>query len=167
MVWAQFPSSIMRSGEPGFWNTLPKPWDKRAAGEIVLDLDSTADSTHGQQEFSFYKGYERSIYHPLLIFERGTGYLLAAHFRREEASSSRGVRAVLQRVVRFLCQHFPDLPIRVVGDAGEILAAELALHAPQPPRFSPPLPIKTPMNTRLSRSQAPSCEKQNLHADGE
>lgn len=91
----------------------------QAAGEIVLDLDSTADPTHGQQEFSFYNGcYERSVYHPLLIFERGTGYLLAAHLRRGEASSSRGVVAVLRRVVRFLGQRFAGVPIRVVGDAG-------------------------------------------------
>jgi hypothetical protein len=91
----------------------------QGAGEIVLDLDSTADPTYGQQEFSFYNGcYERSVYHPLLIFERATGYLLAAHLRRGEVGSSRGVIAVLRRVVRFLRQHFPDVPIRVVGDAG-------------------------------------------------
>ena len=89
------------------------------AGEIVLDVDSTADPTYGQQEFSFYNGcYERSVYHPLLIFERATGYLLAAHLRRGEVGSSRGVVAVLRRVVRFLRQRFPDLPIRVAGDAG-------------------------------------------------
>ncbi len=91
----------------------------QAAGEIVLDLDSTADPTYGQQEFSFYNGcYERSVYHPLLIFERATGYLLAAHLRRGEVGSSRGVVAVLRRVVRFLRRRFPDVPIRVVGDAG-------------------------------------------------
>ena len=92
---------------------------KQVAGGLVLDLDSTADPTYGQQEFSFYNGcYERSVYHPLLVFERGTGYLLAAHLRRGEVGSSRGVVAVLRRVVRFLRQRFPDVPIRVVGDAG-------------------------------------------------
>src|ERR1700674_1875513 len=89
------------------------------AGEIVLDVDSTEDPTYGQQEFSFYNGcYERSVYHPLLIFERATGYLLAAHLRRGEVGSSRGVVAVLRRVVRFLRQRFPEVPIRVVGDTG-------------------------------------------------
>lgn len=68
------------------------------AGEIVLDLDSTADPTYGQQEFSFYNGcYERTVYHPLLIFERGTGYLLAAHLRRGEVGSSRGCRCAAAR----------------------------------------------------------------------
>jgi hypothetical protein len=91
----------------------------QAAGEIVLDVDSTADPTYGQQEFSFYNGcYERSVYHPLLVFERGSGYLLAAHLRRGEVGSSRGVVAVLRRVVRFLRRHFPAVPIRVVGDGG-------------------------------------------------
>lgn len=91
----------------------------QAAGEIVLDVDSTADPTYGQQEFSFYNGcYERAVYHPLLVFERGTGYLLTAHLRRGEVGSSRGVVAVLRRLVRFLQRHFPGVPIRVVGDAG-------------------------------------------------
>jgi hypothetical protein len=86
---------------------------------MVLDVDSTADPTHGQQEFSFYNGcYERPVYHPLLVFERGTGYLLAAHLRRGEVGSSRGVLAVLRRLVRFLRRHFPSVPIRLVGDAG-------------------------------------------------
>jgi hypothetical protein len=94
------------------------------AGEIVLDVDSTADPTYGQQEFSFYNGcYERSVYHPLLIFERATGYLLAAHLRRGEVGSSRGVVAVLRRVVRFLRRRFPAVPIRVVGDTGFAIPA--------------------------------------------
>lgn len=91
----------------------------RKAGEIVLDVDSTEDPTYGQQEFSFYNGhYQRPVYHPLLVFERATGYLLAAHLRRGEVGSSRGVVAVLRRVARFLRQRFPDVPIRVVGDTG-------------------------------------------------
>ena len=89
------------------------------AGEIILDIDSTADPTYGQQEFSFYNGcYQRSVYHPLLIFERNTGYLLAAHLRRGEVGSSRGVVALLRRVVKYLRCRFPHLPIREVGDAG-------------------------------------------------
>lgn len=90
-----------------------------AAGEIVLDIDSSADPTYGQQEFSFYNGhYDRRVYHPLLVFERHSGYLLAAHLRRGEVASSRGCVAVLRRVVRFLRRLFPGRPIRLVGDAG-------------------------------------------------
>ena len=33
---------------------------KRRPSKIILDLDSTDDHTHGQQEFSFYHGYYRT-----------------------------------------------------------------------------------------------------------
>ena len=33
---------------------------KRRPAKIILDLDSTDDHTHGQQEFSFYHGYYRN-----------------------------------------------------------------------------------------------------------
>ena len=51
----------------------------RKRGEILLDLDSTDDPTHGQQQLSFFNGaYGQHMYHPMLIFERHTGCLLAA-----------------------------------------------------------------------------------------
>ncbi len=51
----------------------------RERGKILLDVDSTDDPTHGQQQLSFFNGgYDQHIYHPLLIFERHTGCLLAA-----------------------------------------------------------------------------------------
>jgi hypothetical protein len=51
----------------------------RERGEILLDVDSTDDPTYGQQQLSFFNGgYDQHMYHPLLIFERHTGCLLAA-----------------------------------------------------------------------------------------
>src|ERR1017187_5076225 len=51
----------------------------RKRGEILLDLDSTDDPTHGQQQLSFFNGaYDQHMYHPMLIFEHHTGCLLAA-----------------------------------------------------------------------------------------
>ncbi|PYV71519.1 MAG: hypothetical protein DMG96_28615 [Acidobacteria bacterium] len=51
-------------------------------GEILLDIDSTDDLTHGQQQLSFFNGaYGQHMYHPMLIFERHTGCLLAARLR--------------------------------------------------------------------------------------
>ena len=45
-----------------------------SAGEIILDMDSTEDPTHGQQQLSFYNGhYDSHMYHPLLIFEGQSG----------------------------------------------------------------------------------------------
>jgi hypothetical protein len=42
----------------------------RQRNEILLDLDSTDDSTHGQQQLSLFNGsYGQHMYHPLLVFE--------------------------------------------------------------------------------------------------
>src|SRR5690348_4263789 len=54
----------------------------RQHGEILLDIDTTDDLTHGQQQLSFFNGaYGQHMYHPMLIFERHTGSLLAARLR--------------------------------------------------------------------------------------
>ena len=38
--------------------------------EITLDIDSSEDPTHGQQELAFFNGHDDSwMYHPLFIFE--------------------------------------------------------------------------------------------------
>src|SRR6266705_2910284 len=48
--------------------------------ELVLDIDSTDDPTHGQQELSFFNGhYDEHMFHPLLVFT--DGYLLGARLR--------------------------------------------------------------------------------------
>jgi Transposase DDE domain group 1 len=76
----------------------------RKRGEILLDLDSTDDPTHGQQQLSFFNGaYGQHMYHPMLIFERHTGCLLAARLRPGNASSH-------ARIV--------PMPVRLVPPAG-------------------------------------------------
>jgi len=41
----------------------------RQRGEILLDLDSTDDPTHGQQQLSFFNGaYGQHMYHPSLDY---------------------------------------------------------------------------------------------------
>jgi len=45
----------------------------RRKREILLDIDSTDDPTHGQQQLSFFNGaYDQHMYHPMLVFERHT-----------------------------------------------------------------------------------------------
>ena len=58
----------------GFLQRYVRSLKKRRPDPVILDLDSTDDHTHGQQEFSFYHGYYRNhILHPLLIFDAVTG----------------------------------------------------------------------------------------------
>ena len=88
-------------------------------GEILLDLDSTDDPTHGQQQLSFFNGaYGQYMYHPMLIFERHTGCLLAARLRPGNASSHARIVPLLLRLVPRLQSAFPGVQIKLRGDAG-------------------------------------------------
>jgi hypothetical protein len=91
----------------------------RRKGEILLDIDSTDDPTHGQQQLSFFNGaYNQHMYHPMLVFERHTGCLLAARLRPGNASSHARIVPMLLRLVPRLQAAFPDISIKLRGDAG-------------------------------------------------
>jgi len=91
----------------------------RRRGAILLDIDSTDDPTHGQQQLSFFNGaYNQHMYHPMLIFERHTGCLLAARLRAGNASSHARIVPMLVRLVPRLEAAFPGVRIKLRGDAG-------------------------------------------------
>ena len=91
----------------------------RGRGEILLDIDSTDDPTHGQQQLSFFNGaYGQYMYHPMLVFERHTGCLLAARLRPGNASSHARIVPMLLRLVPRLQAAFPGVKIKLRGDAG-------------------------------------------------
>jgi hypothetical protein len=91
----------------------------RIRGEILLDVDSTDDPTHGQQQLSFFNGgYDQHMYHPLLIFERHTGCLLAARLRQGRAASHARIIPLLLRIVPRLQREFPRVRIKLRADAG-------------------------------------------------
>ena len=86
----------------------------RKRGEILLDVDSTDDPTHGQQQLSFFNGgYDQHMYHPLLIFERHTGCLLAARLRRGTAANHARIIPLLLRIVPRLQREFPKACIKL------------------------------------------------------
>jgi hypothetical protein len=91
---------------------------------ITLDLDGTADPTHGQQEGSAYHGYYRHhMLHPLLVFDGQTQQLITAVLRPGNTHGSAGVQAVLKRVVRALRQRWPAVRIAVRLDSGGAVPA--------------------------------------------
>jgi Transposase DDE domain group 1 len=91
----------------------------RKRGEILLDVDSTDDPTHGQQQLSFFNGgYDQHMYHPLLIFERHSGCLLAARLRPGKVVSHARILPLLLRIVPRLQREFPNVPIKLRADAG-------------------------------------------------
>lgn len=90
-----------------------------APARVLLDLDGTDDPTHGAQEGSAYHGYYRQhMYHPLLVFDGDTDQLVAAVLRPGTAHASRGVVAVLKRLVAALRARWPQVAIAIRADSG-------------------------------------------------
>jgi len=87
------------------------------ADELILDLDSTDDPTHGQQELSFFNGhYDEHMYHPLLLFVEG--YLLAARLRPGDVGGATQAQPLLESTVAYLRQQRPHTPLALRADGG-------------------------------------------------
>lgn len=85
---------------------------------VVLDIDSTDDPTHGQQQLSFFQGhYDQHMYHPLLVFDGQSGQLITAVLRPGNAHAARGARGVLRRLIKALKRRSPKVRIVVRADS--------------------------------------------------
>jgi len=91
---------------------------------LVLDLDTTADPTHGEQEGSAYHGYyQEHMYHPLLIFDGETDQLITAVLRPGNVHASHRVVPILKRLVRALRARWPEVTIELRADSGFAIPA--------------------------------------------
>jgi hypothetical protein len=101
------------------WFCQHAPSHRRSRRELVLDVDSTDDPTHGQQVLSFFNGhYDEHMYHPLLVFEAETGHLLAARLRPGNEGGATRLLPLLTPIVRRLRHEFPRRPLAVRADGG-------------------------------------------------
>ena len=104
---------LMRSFENAYVSSLPDDTEV-----VILDIDSTDDPTHGQQELSFFHGYyDEHMYHPLLLFD-GEGQIISVLLRAGNTHSSRRALPLLERVIRRIKARLPGVMIVVRGDAG-------------------------------------------------
>jgi hypothetical protein len=86
---------------------------------ILLDLDGTDAPTYGAQEGTAYHAfYGQHMYHPLLIFDGDTNQLIMAVLRPGNAHVSRGVVAILKRLLPVLQQRWPGVQIALRADSG-------------------------------------------------
>ncbi len=145
-----------------------------APERVLLDLDSTDDPTHGEQEGSRYHGYYRtSMYHPLLVFDGETDQLVAAVLRPGNSHAGRGAVAVLKRVVDRLREEWPGVGVQIRADAGFTLPAVYEwcekegvgytiglVPNPRPERLAEPL-----LERAERESEARGGEKVRLVAD--
>lgn len=95
----------------------------RRAKRVTVDLDSTADPTHGQQRFAFYDGhYDTYSFKPLLVWlsfdDDPEQYLVATRLRPGKSGDARTVIPLLRRLVSEVRARFRRARVRVRADAG-------------------------------------------------
>jgi hypothetical protein len=84
---------------------------------VTLDLDTTDDPIHGQQEGRFFHGYYGEYcYLPLYIF--GGDWPVLAWLRSSHQDASAGAVEKVAQIVAALRRRFPRLHIRLRGDSG-------------------------------------------------
>jgi hypothetical protein len=104
---------LTRALEDDYVASLPE--DTR---EVVLDVDSTEDPTHGQQPLSFFNAhYDSYMYFPLLVFD-AEGRLAGFRLRPGNAGNSRYAGPLMCRLVRKLKARFPHAHILIRADGG-------------------------------------------------
>jgi hypothetical protein len=97
--------------------------------EIVLDIDSSEDPTHGQQELTFFNGhYDSYMYHPIFVFDGGSGMLLASRLRPGNVSGIRQLLPLVRPTVRRLRARFTERAIAIRAD-GDFAKTELLDYA--------------------------------------
>jgi Transposase DDE domain group 1 len=105
--------AIQRTLEQAYVDELPAD-----TTVVVLDLDTTDDPTHGQQQLAFFHGYyDHTVYHPVLLFD-GDGRLVNLRLRPGNAGNYRYTAPMLDRVIRAIKARFPNVQIVVRGDSG-------------------------------------------------
>ena len=88
-----------------------------APRQIVLDIDTTDMALHGNQEGRFYHGYYgHYCYLPLYIF--CGDHVLCARLRPSNIGPAVGSRKEVERIVKQIRQHWPDVEIILRGDSG-------------------------------------------------
>jgi hypothetical protein len=85
---------------------------------ILLDIDDTADTTHGHQQMALFNAfYDEYCYLPIHIYEGRTGKLIATVLRPGRRPSGKEIVAVLKRVVRKIRRAWPEVGIFLRADS--------------------------------------------------
>jgi hypothetical protein len=95
---------------------------RKTSRQIVLDLDTSAHTTHGQQSFAcFNDHYGTTCYLPLFLFARVRGeaeeYLIRAELLDHHGQDEEALVESVQQVVRSLRKRWPDVRVTLRADA--------------------------------------------------
>lgn len=125
-----------------------------AAGEVILDVDSTDDPTHGAQQLSFFNGhYDEHMYHPLLVFEGSSGLLLGSRLRAGNEGGATRLLPLLRSIVGRLRVGRPGRRLALRADGGFCNPEVLAYAEQAQLRYA----IGLPTNSVLQAHVAHAC----------
>lgn len=87
--------------------------------EIIIDVDSTDDPTHGHQQLSLFHGYYgQHMYHQLFFHDGDTGQIILPVLRPGNSHSNRWFVSILKRIVRRIRATYPQMSITIRADSG-------------------------------------------------
>ena len=87
--------------------------------EMIIDVDSTDDKTHGSQEFSLFNGfYDHTIYNQLFFHDGQTGQIILPVLRPGNVHTSKWAVNILERMIDKIREVYPQIRIKVRADAG-------------------------------------------------
>lgn len=88
-------------------------------GEVIIDIDSTDDPTHGNQQLSMFNGYYGHFMYNELFFHDGqTGQIIVPVLRPGNCHSNKWYVAILKRVLIKIKEQYPDIQIIIRADSG-------------------------------------------------
>lgn len=87
--------------------------------EIIIDIDSTDDPTHGRQQLSMFHGfYGQFMYNELFFHDGQTGQIIVPVLRPGNSHSNRWYVAILKRVIQKIRRRYPSMAITIRADSG-------------------------------------------------
>lgn len=89
---------------------------RQVPARIVLDIDDTFDTVHGEQQLRLFNAhYDEYGFQPIIVFD-GEGRIVSAILRPGKRPKGREVRAHVRRIVRTIRAHWPRTSILIRAD---------------------------------------------------
>lgn len=91
---------------------------EKAPKKVIIDADDTNANTYGSQQLTLFNAYyDEYCYMPMLLFDGLTGKLMLPLLRPGRRNKSLSVARIMQRVVEYLHEHWPNTVIELRGDS--------------------------------------------------
>ena len=90
----------------------------KAPKKVIIDADDTNANTYGAQQLTLFNAYYNEYcYMPMLLFDVLTGKLMLPLLRPGRRNKSLSVARIMQRVVEYLHEYWPNTIIELRGDS--------------------------------------------------